>query len=833
MKAVVMAGGFGTRLRPLSINIPKPMVPIGTVPMMEHVVRLLASHGLTDVTSLLYFQADKIKEHFGDGKKFGVDMSYALPDDDYGTAGAVRKALSNIDEPVLIISGDVVTNFDLTEAIKWHQEKKSDASILLTRAENPLAYGIVITNDEGRIERFLEKPSWGEAFSDTINTGIYILEPQAVSMIPDGQNFDFSQDLYPQMLAKDMGLYGKIMEGYWKDVGNVDEYRLAHRDIFTDTIKLTFQLKKSKADDAIVLQGKNVQVAEGVRFEGMVILDDDVQVQAGSKLTNCSIGARARIGEQCELKDSVVWSDSRIGKFSTLESAIVCERTIIGETVTLLDNVIVSDEVLIGDEATVKANCKIWPAKTVDPGAIVSSSLVWGEKWNRELFTDSKLTGLALTEITPEMAVRLGAAFGATLGKGASVVTSRDASDISRLLRRTMMSGLLASGVNVFDLETMPVPIVRFALSRREYTAGIYVRHTPQDFRQLDFIFFDGNALDMPTGRLKKVERNYFGEDFDRATLDEIGHLDFPQRVLREYQSEFMNEIDEELIKSAGFKIVVDHSNGSSSQVFPSLFTHLGISTTELNANLNPRKFSISERERAQAIVQLSTIVSSLKADIGFRLNPAAEQLTVVDETGIPLDNQTLLLVVTDLFLRVHGAERIAVPVVASMGVEELAAEHGTEVIRVANHHRAMMDAHRSGDVQFVGGSRGGFIFPGFQIGADAILATVKILELIAKTRETISEIRKKYDKYQRHEVSIPCPWSRKGTVMRRLITETANIERQLIDGVRLKEDGGWVLVSPDRFRASFNIFAESGSVEQAQKLVEKYRDLVERWQAE
>jgi len=827
VNAIVMAGGFGTRLRPLTINVPKPMVPVGNVPMMEHVVGLLAANGLNEVTSLLYFQPELIMDHFGDGSNFGIKMSYRLPEEDLGTAGAVRYALGDSDEPVLVISGDLITDFDLSEAIAWHREKKAEATILLTHIENPPAYGIVITDDDSRIVRFLEKPTWGEAFSDTINTGIYILEPSAFKLIPEGENFDFSQDLFPLMLSRGMRLYGKIMDGYWKDVGNVDEYYRVHRHILADQLKLDLKVPCTDVDQGTVFAGANVHLGEDVRFSGMVILGNDVQIESGTKLHNCAVGHRSYVGHSCDLKDSIIWADTRIGSGCNFNEALVCGRTHIGKDVQLLDYAIVSDECIIGDSATVKANCKIWPSKTVDEGAIVSSSLVWGEKWNRELITDSKVSGLALTEITPEMAVRLGAAFGATLGAGAAVVTSRDASDISRLLRRCLMSGLLASGVNVSDLETRPVPVMRYALNRGKYDAGIYVRHDPEDYRQLDFIFFHGSGLDMPTSKLKKLERNYFGEDFKRASLDHIGHLDYPQRVLEDYQEEFITATNVDLISEAGFKIVVDYSNGSSSLVFPTLFTQLGISATELNSQPNPRKCSRTTEERAQSIVQLSAIVRSLNADIGFRVNAAAEKLIVIDETGTPLDDQTLLLLVSELFMETYGPNKIAVPVMASMAIEEIAEKYGVEVVRVGNDHQAMMDIRRSGEVSFVGGTRGGFIFPGFQAGGDAMFAMVRILEMMARTRTRFGPLHNKYERFIRQTASVPCPWSKKGTVMRRLITESHKKERQLIDGVRIFEDNGWVLVTPDRLKASFNIMAESTSKAITTKLVNRYREVV------
>jgi len=832
MKAVIMAGGFGTRLRPLSINLPKPMVPIGNLAMMEHVVALLRKHGITDIASLLYFQPDTIKGLFKDGRAFGVNMKYCLPDEDYGTAGAVRYALENADEPVLVISGDLITDFNLTEALEWHQKRKSEATILLTHAENPLSYGIVITESDGRIVRFLEKPSWGEAFSDTINTGIYILEPSAIEMIPKGKNYDFSQNLYPLMLSKQMGLYGKIMDGYWKDVGNVDEYHRVHHDLFTGKLNLNLKNMRLVLKEGVVHKGNNVRIEENVECTGTVILGDDVVLEPGVKLHNCAIGHRSHFGHGCQLKESIVWSDVSIGANSMLSSTIVCSRAKLGENVQMLDNVIISDDCILGHSSTVKANCKIWPGKEVDEGAIVSSSLVWGERWNRELFTDSKVTGLALTEITPQMCVRLGTALGASLGQGTAVVTSRDASDISRLVRQGLISGLLAAGVNISDLEAMPVPIVRYALNKGKYAAGVYVRHNPDNYRQLDIILFDGNSLDMPTAKLRKIERNYFGEDFELANMDSIGHLDTPQRVIDDYRHDFISEIDVDTIRKAGFKVVIDHSNGSSSQIFPTLFSLLGVSATELNASLNPRKFSSSPQESARAVVQLSAIVTSLKADIGIALNPAAEKLTVVDESGRPIDSQMLLLLVLDLFLRTHRAAKIAVPVSASMGVEEIAREHSTEVIRVADAHRAMMQVCREGEVGFVGGTRGGFIFPGFQKGADAILSTAKILEMMASTNVCLAELRPKYELYVRQTASVPCPWSKKGRVMRRLITNSTNKKRELVDGVRIFEDNGWVLVAPDRFKASFNILAESTSRDETAGLVDRYRGLVKKCQA-
>src|ERR1039458_641440 len=229
MKAVIMAGGFGTRMRPLTINLPKPMIPVVNRPMMEIIVDLLKKHKLTDLLSVVFYQPETITEYFHDGADFGVQMQYKAAESDLGTAGSVKNCQAMVDkERFVVISGDVLTDFDLTAAIKFHEQNKAKATMILTRVENPLAFGVVITGKDGKIERFLEKPTWGEVFSDTVNTGIYILEPEVLDLIPERSEFDFSKDLFPLLLEEDAGLYGYISDGYWRDVGNLNEYQEAH-----------------------------------------------------------------------------------------------------------------------------------------------------------------------------------------------------------------------------------------------------------------------------------------------------------------------------------------------------------------------------------------------------------------------------------------------------------------------------------------------------------------------------------------------------------------------------------------------------------------------------
>src|SRR3984957_7389628 len=239
MKAVIMAGGEGTRLRPLTSNLPKPMLPMANRPMMEHVVTLLREHGFEDIVVTVAFMANAIRSYFGDGSEFGVRMVYATEETPLGTAGSVRNAQDELDERFVVISGDVLTDIDLTTLVAHHESKGALATIALKAVDNPLEFGIVITRDDGSIERFLEKPTWGQVFSDTINSAFFAPDPYIFVFIPEGRAVAFSEEVFPGVLEAEKPLFGYVAGGYWEDVGTLEAYLRAHQDILDE--KVAFQ----------------------------------------------------------------------------------------------------------------------------------------------------------------------------------------------------------------------------------------------------------------------------------------------------------------------------------------------------------------------------------------------------------------------------------------------------------------------------------------------------------------------------------------------------------------------------------------------------------------
>ena len=478
MKAVVMAGGFGTRIQPLTNSRPKPMLPIVNKPMMEHTMMTLKDLGITEFIVLLYFKPEIIKDYFGDGSDFGIKITYVVPDDDYGTAGAVKLAQEYIgDENFIIISGDLVTDFDFQKIFDYHAEKKSKLTITLTSVDNPLEFGVVIANEEGKIEKFLEKPSWGEVFSDTINTGIYIIEPEILDYIPKNENYDFGKDLFPNLMREGIDLMAGHSEGYWRDVGNPESYRDVYDDILTGKVDFKIDGEKTQFPDGVLYSEETYTFDNSIEFIGTVVLGKNVTLKKGVKLNNVVIGDNVTIGKDSKIRNTVIWNDVNVDHNAILDGCVICNNNIIAKNVTANAGMILAEGCEIGQLVNVEQDVTIWPDKMIEEASIVSHSLILGSKYKNSIFENGMVIGQSNVELSCEMATKLAEAFGAQLPVGSTVVVSRDSHKNSRMLKRAFFGGLLSAGINVIDYSDIPSAVLRCSLSSHdEYSAGIHFR---------------------------------------------------------------------------------------------------------------------------------------------------------------------------------------------------------------------------------------------------------------------------------------------------------------------------------------------------------------------
>jgi mannose-1-phosphate guanylyltransferase / phosphomannomutase len=826
VKAVILAGGEGTRLRPLTSNQPKPMMPLVNKPLMEHIVTLLARHGFDDVVVTVAYLANQIRDYFGDGSDFGIRMRYATDESPLGTAGSVRNAAAELDDTFLVISGDVLTDIDLSRVVNEHRESGATASIALKRVENPLEFGIVITRPDGSIERFLEKPTWGQVFSDTINTGIYVLEPEVFEFIPEGEVVDFAEDVFPAVLDKGLTLHGHVAEGYWEDIGTTDAYLSAHTDVLNGSVKLDisgFELRKG------VWLGEGAEVDPDADVQGPAVIGDNCRIEAGAKVTEYSVlGTDVVVKSDATIERAVCHDHVYIGRNVRLRGCVVGRSSDLRSHARLEEGVVVGDECFIGEHAVVNAGVRIYSFKTVEADAVVNSSIVWESRGARTLFGRRGVRGLANVDITPEVAVRLAMAYGTALKRGSVVTTSRDTSRAARALKRAVIGGLNLAGANVEDVELATVPLTRFQVRNGESRGGITVRLAPDDPDSVELRFFDADGRDIDESMQRRIERLLSREDYRRAFAGDIGDIVFPPRSLEFYTAALERSLDATRLREQDFKVVLDYSFGAASIVMPAVLGKLGAETLAVNPYASTAASSAIELE--DQVANISNLVRASGSHLGCVISADGETASFVDDEGHVLSRTEALLAFVTLVSEVGDEPRIALPVSVTQEAERIATANGGEIVWTKRSDSHLMEIASTGEVTFAASPDGGFIWPDFMPAYDAAASLAHMLDLLGATGKRLSEVVEGLPRVHLAHETVPTPWERKGAVMRELvelIERTTDDPTILVDGVKVLRAGGWALVLPDLEQPVTHVWAEAESDEAASKLAREQAKVI------
>jgi mannose-1-phosphate guanylyltransferase/phosphomannomutase len=829
VKAVVMAGGEGTRLRPMTANQPKPMLPIVNRPIMEHVLALLRRHGFAETVVTVQFLAAMVRNYFGDGEDFGMRLQYATEETPLGTAGSVKNAQEALrDEPFLVISGDALTDIDLSALVEFHKKNGALATVALTRVPNPLEFGIIISGDDGRIQRFLEKPTWGQVFSDTVNTGIYVMEPEILDEFPPGEAADWSGDIFPRLLERGAPLYGWVADGYWEDVGTHESYLRAQADVLSGKVS-------AEIDGFEVSPG--VWVAEGAEVDpdavltGPLCVGDYAKIEADAQLREFTVvGSNVIVKEGAFLHRAVVHNNVYVGTGVTLRGCVIGKNTDVMRSARIEENAVVGDECVIEAEAYLSAGVKVYPFKTIEAGAVVNTSVIWESRGQRTLFGPRGVSGLVNVEITPELCVRLASAYATTLRKGAVVTTSRDASRAARALKRAVHGALNASAINVIDLEAQPLPVARFETARGDCSGGIALRTTPGDPQSIDIIFLDEKGADLSQAAQRRLERVFSRQEYRRAFPGEIAELSYPPRVVEAYTHELLRCIDMSGVRGAELKVVVDCAGGTASLVLPGLLGRIGVDVLTVNNRLDEASPTQSLAQIRADMHRLAELVSSSRAAFGVRFDPVGERISLVDEKGAMVSDERALLVVLDLIAAERRSGRVALPVTTTRVAERVCGFHGVEVAWTPTSLHGLYQAAAADDVIFAADGRGGFVMPEFSGSIDGIAAFARLLGLVARTRLTLSQIDARIPAAHLLKRSMPTPWTAKGSVMRTVVEAAGGRAVDTTDGVRVVEaDGGWALVLPDPSEAITHLWAEGADGDAAQALLDEWAAVVER----
>ena len=534
MKAVVMAGGEGTRLRPLTCTRPKPMIKIMGKPVIGYIIDLLAENGFDEIAVTVRYRAEDIENYIETLHINGVRINCIEETKCLGTAGSVKNAAKNWNEPFLVISGDCICDFDLKKIIADHKKMMADATVVCKQVEKTDEYGTVLLDEFGKIDSFCEKPDWRHASSDLANTGIYVVNPAVLDAVTEDRIFDFACDLFPYMMSNGKRLYGCVADGYWCDIGEPKSFRQCVRDIMDNKVKINvsrsvrgvFVRKKLPEGDYCIVPpvyiGENVSIGQGCTIGPYTVVEDNVTIANDTRIKKSIIMSNASVGENCDI----------IG-------AVACDRCLFKSNSVCLEGSCIGDGCVIGKGSTVSNNVLVWPEKNLPYRSVIIKNLRDG-KSEFELIGENGISGETFTEISCEKCCRLGEALaGSSFGKNIGI--GYDASKSSKALAMAVMSGLIAGGSRISDFGECVEGQMGFFVSFCAIDSGIYIC---ADTRNAHISLFGQYGLPLYRKYERELENRYKRSDYKCLNGAECNEIHDMSSVADVYEGQ--------LISSAG-----------------------------------------------------------------------------------------------------------------------------------------------------------------------------------------------------------------------------------------------------------------------------------------
>lgn len=758
-----MAGGEGTRLRPLTCDIPKPMARLCGRPVLEYILDLLVDAGTSEAALTLRYLPQEIIGRFSDNSYRGMKLRFVEEEVPLGTAGGVRNAFSEIDEDLLIISGDALCDFDLKAAFKYHKQKGANATLLLSHVADPREYGLAVCSPSGRISGFVEKPGWAQAITDAVNTGIYIISPKALTLIPEGKPYDFAKDLFPQMLGTGMPLYGFEADGYWCDIGDIGAYTSCQFDMLSGRVGCRFEGQKK--DGVIYKAGLP---AGNYVLMPPVYIGSDVKIGDGSVIgPNAVIDDGCSIGSRTTVKDSVLLQDVFVGERCELRGALICRSASLKRGAGMFEGSVAGASAVIGLDASVSPGVRIWPGKMVEDGARAAVNIKFGGA-RRGLFDDEGIAGEIGVDLTPEICARIGAAAAGAF-ESARIGVACDGSSGGNMLKSAVLSGILSTGAQVCDFGSSFEAEFSFAMRTCALNLGLFIR-TGGSRAVIKLQDKDGLTINRQTER--KIDSSYTGGEIRRCTAAAIGEPYPMQGITALYRRELSSQTKERL---GGLTVTVKSVNKRLQRILSETLTGLGANEGDENA-------------------------------LRVHVSMAGDSLSLFDETGAYIDPARCL----SLGCRIafEAGEDVALPYDAPRAVEPLAKRYNKKVLRYLECPADDGDkAARSLAAQQ----------PWVR---DGLMSTVRILGYLSAKGVRLSEMQRSLPGFAVAVKAVRLD----GNPGRLLRSFTANSDqlsedRGPTEGVRLSVKGGEVLLSPLKRGGGLRIMAEASDMEAAGEL--------------
>ncbi len=755
MKAVILAGGEGTRLRPLSCDTPKPMTNLFDRPVMEHTINLLKKHGITEIAATLCYMPHVFEEYFGDGSKFGVSLRYYYEDVPLGTAGGVAACREFLDDDFLVISGDAVCDFDFGPLYEFHKRNHAEVTVVLSRQSNPLGYGLVLTDQEGRVERFIEKPSWDSVFTDTANTGIYILSPKVLQDVPPEKKFDFAHDLFPKLLSEKRAVYAVAAEGYWCDIGNCDAYLTCVRDALAGRVQLDLPpaehgnrslspIPNDAVISAPVYVGPNVTIGEGAHIGPYTVL-----------------GEGSKVGQDARVTGSVLHS-AVIGRGARLRDCILCRGAKVGDGAILQSGCVIGEKAQIGSEAQLHTGVLVWPEKSCEPGAEIRFNITSRAAREPLSFDETAaVTGESDGMLTPEFCISLGIAAAMACGKEPRIGIGCENLPACGMLASALECGIRAGGARAIRCGGSFAAAAAFAARYASFDLCFFVYR--DEGENITVRAFDTDGLPPAREVIRKIEATLRQGDFIRAPYGKTGRV----------------------MKLTGLMDVYCRAATS-------------------HGNARGRNYAVRTSAASPALCNALWLM-------GARIAPRAEGraafepsndglcLRILDETGRLLDNERTMACAAYASLESGG--ELAVPFDAPAAFDALAERFGKHLYRVG----------RDGDTARR-------LWAAQLFMHDAVHRAAYLAAYTASHGMTIAQLAEKAPKFHTEYREIPLS-SNRARFMRAMSDAFGAAYPEYGSGMRVHMDGGWVTIAPLARSCAVRICAESSAAELAREL--------------
>jgi mannose-1-phosphate guanylyltransferase/phosphomannomutase len=511
------------------------------------------------------------------------------------------------------------------------------------------------------------------------------------------------------------------------------------------------------------------------------------------------------------------------GRAAVVEGSILGRNCDVRSHARLHEGVAIGDSVTLGEQAEIYPGVRIYPYKEVESGAHLHESLIWESRASTRLFGKDGVSGLVNVDVTPEVAVRLGAALGTALKRGSTVVATRESPSACRMIKRAIILGLNSAGVNVVDLRTLPAAVAKHLLNTQNYDAAFHVGGTESDAEAIKISIFERPGIALSIAMQREVEKHFSRQELRRVPFGEVGSISYPTRARDGYAEDLLQVIDVEAIRARGFRIVVDYGYSSASHVLPFLLGRLAVEA------ITAHPFEAEHGGSAldlDSVAQARRLVGAVGAELGVVFDRAAERLFLIDERAEEVPAEQALL----LFVRLLGTNgrhgKLVVPTTVTGQAEQLVS-NGLEVVRTPASLAELTKAAAGENVVFAGAAGGGYVFPDFLPAYDGVASLCKLLELLAPEERPLSELVAELPASTLVHRDVQCSWALKGTVMRVLNERFANANVDLLDGLKVFDERGWAQVLPDPDEPVIHIYAEGWTPELSTELEEEFSAMV------